>query len=159
MKSGLLQNVFGNQLRDSQCKTQYNLISVRSSQAACSHHEEACPKGTNSLLNCFGLYSIACLILLGGTKWWLALSCKASQLLPCKASSCCCCGDVNTPMGMIPVETRSQREKKKKIATKAETPTFGAPFPGLCASQVQEVCQELHEATPPVAFAINPNTI
>lgn len=58
IKSGLLQNVFGNQLWDSQYKTQYNLISVRSSQAACSHHEEACPKGTNSLLNCFGLYSL-----------------------------------------------------------------------------------------------------
>lgn len=80
------------------------------------------------------------------------------QLLPCKTPSCRCCGDVNTPMGMIPVENRSQKEKKK-IATKAETPTFGVPFPGLCASQVQEVCQELHEATPPVAFAINPNTI
>lgn len=61
-------------------------------------------------------------------------------------------------MGMIPVETRSQREKKN-VATKAEMPTAGVPFPGLCASQVQEVCQELHEATPPVAFAINPNTI
>lgn len=72
------------------------------------------------------------------------------QLLPCKTPSCRCCGDVNTPMGMIPVETRSQREKK--LATKAETPTSGDPFPGLCATQVQEVGQELHEATPPVAF-------
>lgn len=53
------------------------------------------------------------------------------QLLPCKTPSCRCCGDVNTPMGMIPVETRSQREKK--ISYQGRDSNLWRPIPrSLC---------------------------